>query len=151
MVLTTVKIINYLFSMNNCSIKASKSYKNLTNFYLELLWIPTRWVAGQFGSFAVTFYGSQIVPSQTRRKEGKEKSDKNGAKKRTKTIYWHLVCFKEDLFQNKNKTAKTGLKRTFQLTKLIDSYFYCLRSLANVLLTHQWNIINNLINWWQFG
>jgi hypothetical protein len=27
--LTTVKIINYLFSMNNCSVKASKSYENL--------------------------------------------------------------------------------------------------------------------------
>ena len=39
--LTTVKIINYLFSMNNCYVKASKSYENLMNLPQELLLILT--------------------------------------------------------------------------------------------------------------
>ena len=32
---TTVKIINYLFSMKIGSLKASKKYKNLSNFLLR--------------------------------------------------------------------------------------------------------------------
>jgi len=38
--LTTVIIINYLFSMNNCVVKASESYKNLTNLLKKFCEFP---------------------------------------------------------------------------------------------------------------
>jgi len=37
--LYTLKNINYLFSMDNCFVKASKSYKSLTNLPKEVLLI----------------------------------------------------------------------------------------------------------------
>jgi hypothetical protein len=39
--LTTVIIINYLFSMNNCVLKASESYKNLKKIPYEVMWVFT--------------------------------------------------------------------------------------------------------------
>jgi len=38
--LATVKNIVYWSSMNNCSVKASKSYKKYNEFSWEVLWIP---------------------------------------------------------------------------------------------------------------
>jgi len=40
--ITTVKIMNYKFSMYECFVKASKSYENLSNFPQEVLWISTQ-------------------------------------------------------------------------------------------------------------
>jgi len=41
--LTTVLIIKYLFSMNNCFMKAPfKLWKILNKFALEVLWIATQ-------------------------------------------------------------------------------------------------------------
>jgi len=40
--LSTVQNINYWFSMDNCSLKASKSYKKYYKFAKEVLWIPTQ-------------------------------------------------------------------------------------------------------------
>jgi len=39
--LTTVKIINYLFSMNNYFVKVPESYKKSYKFAYEVLWIFT--------------------------------------------------------------------------------------------------------------
>ncbi len=36
----TVIIINYLFTMNNCVVKASESYKNLTNLLKKFCEFP---------------------------------------------------------------------------------------------------------------
>jgi len=41
--LSTVKNKNYWFSMDNCFVKASKSYKKYYKLALEVLWIPTLW------------------------------------------------------------------------------------------------------------
>jgi hypothetical protein len=40
--LTTKINQNYLFSMDNCFVKASKSYKNIKNLPQEFLWILTQ-------------------------------------------------------------------------------------------------------------
>jgi len=39
--LTNRKNINYLVSMDDCFLKASESYANLTNLPKEVLWIST--------------------------------------------------------------------------------------------------------------
>jgi len=43
MVLTIEMIINYLFCMYNCVVKASESYKKSYKFAKEVLWILTQY------------------------------------------------------------------------------------------------------------
>jgi len=49
---TTVEIINYLYSMRNCFVKASQNYKKVTNMSWKVMWISTlsrEWIKSSDG------------------------------------------------------------------------------------------------------
>jgi len=63
--LTTVIIINYLFSMDNFVVKVSESYKTSYEFAKEVLWISTQTRKYQNLNISV-FYGfAHVFPSST--------------------------------------------------------------------------------------
>ena len=85
--LTTVKIINYLFSINNCSVKASKSYENLKNLTQEVLWIPTQELRTWFGYRFNQWKKNISLPFYVWHRQGDSKS------KHFLYLFWIVVAF----------------------------------------------------------